>query len=1136
MAVQIQFDSLHNPIQPTIVLTTRNGRRLGKISVQNLVVKGTLSDGFDMSFKIYKEECPALWEQIVDFKCVWAKEWNQTFEISVEASDDGDLVKNITAVSLGKAELSQIKLYEKEINTENDISRDDYKPTVFYREDDPNSSLLHRILEKAPHYHIGHVDTSLKNIQRTFTFNDKTIQDAFKEVSEEIECLITIDCGYDRYNQLVRTVNAYDLKAVCLECGTRGDFDTKCSKCESTNIKPGYGNDTNIFVSTENLAENIKLSVNTGAVKNCFKLEAGDDLMTAAVIGCNPNGSAYLWNISEAMKTDMSDELVKLINEYDEKYSYYQDKYAVQVNQDLRNAYNRLIEKYSVFSTDYKKIGENITGYPALMKAYFDTIDFGMYLTSGLMPSPEMADTSAEDQLRKIKTALLTPVSVKNIENVSASTAESAVTGMIKAVLDSRYKISVSESAYSNNIWSGVITITSYVEEEDTVTSERLSCTVDGNYEGYVKQKILKAISKSVDDSVGIEEMFSLSEADFSNEMKKYCLSRLSAFQNICQTCIDILIEHGLSDSSKYEYKDEDLYNKIYLPYYNKLQIIEQEILLREEEIATVLGKLDKDGKIVVDGLQTFIQKQTDAIHEALNFEKFIGEEHMLELAAYRREDTYKNSNYISDGLNNAELFRMAQAFIDAAKAEIFKSSINQHTISAKLRNLLVMKEFELIVDKFELGNWIRVRVDGRLFKLRLIEYKIDFDNFENIDVDFSDLVTLRDSVSDIESVISQASSMASSYDYVTRQASKGESSNTQLTDWVERGLDLTKMRIIDSADNQNVAWDSHGLLCREYLPINGKYDDKQLKIINRGLYLTDDGWRSSKAGIGDFTYWNPKTGKMEESYGVIADVIVGNIILSEEVGIYNQNNSITMDQSGLVITANPNDTEDPKTLLMVRRKIEQDGVQKYEKLLYLDDNGYLVLNGSVRFQTPGSTESFEDVNKKIEDVKDDIGTVVDRIDGAEIQQKIDESADSIRDEIEQRENGVWSEIEDLSDDIRGSITSQVNAVRDTIQKNYEDVMGQATALLNSHTAELGQYMEFGNSGLVLGAASSSFKTVIDNSGMYFKEGDAIVSYVMNNQLHIPNAVIESTMALGNFFFSPRSDGGVSLVWKVKEE
>lgn len=92
--------------------------------------------------------------------------------------------------------------------------------------------------------------------------------------------------------------------------------------------------------------------------------------------------------------------------------------------------------------------------------------------------------------------------------------------------------------------------------------------------------------------------------------------------------------------------------------------------------------------------------------------------------------------------------------------------------------------------------------------------------------------------------------------------------------------------------------------------------------------------------------------------------------------------------------------------------------------------------------------------------------------------------------------------------------------------------MAEANAILSSYKAEIGQYMEFGDSGLVLGASSSTFKTVIDNTGMYFKEGNAIVSYVKNNQLHIPNAVIESTMALGNFFFSPRSDGSVSLVWQ----
>lgn len=1121
MAVQIQFDSLHNPIQPTIVLTTRNGRRLGKIPASNVVFKGTMNDGLDMSFKVYQSECGQLWDKITDFKCVWAKEWNQLFEIEVEKTDDGSLMKNVTAVSLGKAELSQIKLYGKEINTETDISRDDYEPTVFYNENSPSASLLNRLIEKAPHYRIGHVDTSLKNIQRTFSFNDKTIQDAFREVSEEIGCLIVIDCGYDKNNRLVRSINAYDLKAVCLECGTRGDFNDKCIKCGSTNISHGYGSDTNIFVSTENLADNIKFSTDVGSVKNCFKLEAGDDLMTAAVVSCNPNGSEYIWNISEAMKADMSEELVRLINEYDEMYAYYQKQHSITIDETLRIAYNNLIEKYSVFSMDYKKLDKTIVGYPALMEKYFETIDFSMYLTSKLMPAPEMTETTAQEQIERIRETLLSPVSVKNISNISDSTAESAVSGIVKVVVDSRYKISISESTFSDNVWSGIITVTSYTDETDTATSDRLSCRVDDNYEGYVKQKILKALSQSVDDSVSIEKMFALSDTDFANEMKKYCLSRLTAFHDMCQTAVDILIEHGLSDSSKYQYKNEDLYNEVYLPYYNKLKIIEQEIILRESEIATIVGSYDNGGNLVSRGVQTFIQEEVDVIHANLNFEEYLGEENMLEFAAYRREDTYKNPNYISDGLNNAELFRVAMSFVEAAKSEAFKSSTQQHTISAKLRNLLAMKEFGLIVNKFEIGNWIRIRIDGEIYKLRLIEYQIDFDNFDNIDVDFSDLIESRDSVSDIESIINQASSMASSYDYVTRQATKGEASNSQLNDWVERGMDLTKMKIIDSADNQNITWDSHGLLCKEFLPINGKYDDKQLKIINRGLYLTDDAWKSSKAGIGDFTYWNPKTGKMEESYGVIADVIVGNIILSEEVGIYNQNNSVTIDQNGFVITANPNDSEEARNLLLVRRQFEQDGVTEFENLMYFDDNGHLVLNGTVRFQSPGSIESFDEVSQRIADV-----------DIEKIQKRIDESADNIYDTLAQKEEGIYHKIDGDVLEIRGSVVDQINIIQETIQKNYDDVMAEANAILSSYKAEIGQYMEFGDSGLVLGASSSTFKTVIDNTGMYFKEGNAIVSYVKNNQLHIPNVVIESTMALGNFFFSPRSDGSVSLVWQ----
>ena len=113
MAVRILFDEAHNPIQPTIVLTTRSGRRLGRIPAVNVVFKDEMNNGYEMSFKVYQADCKSNWDRITDFKLVWVKEWNRYFEIEVEVSDDGSAMKSVTATSLGKAELSQINLYDR---------------------------------------------------------------------------------------------------------------------------------------------------------------------------------------------------------------------------------------------------------------------------------------------------------------------------------------------------------------------------------------------------------------------------------------------------------------------------------------------------------------------------------------------------------------------------------------------------------------------------------------------------------------------------------------------------------------------------------------------------------------------------------------------------------------------------------------------------------------------------------------------------------------------------------------------------------------------------------------------------------------------------------------------------------------
>lgn len=964
MAVRIKFDSSHNPIDPTLVLATKSGRKLGKLPTIGLRFGNGMGDGSELFFKVNKEDCTYtvesdFWNQIVDFKLVWVKEWNKWFEISVELSEDNSIVKNVTAKSLGESELSQINLTGININNETDISRNDYEPTILFDEKNPSTSLLDRLLKKAPHYQIGHVDSSIAGIIRTFAFDNITIYEALKEVAKEVDCLVLIDCKSDADGGILRQINVYDLESYCLECGARGEFADCCDKCGSTNIQHGYGDDTSIYISADNLAENITYKTDVNSVKNCFRLEGGDDLMTATIANCNPNGTNYIWHISDNTKSDMSLDLRTKLNEYDALFEYYQDEYILQIPTSLLDSYNALIDKYRVYSDSLKKLPQNIVGYPALMQVYYDSVDLYYFLNNSLMPSPSLIQTTAELQAANLNYTSLSPVAVKELRNCSLSTANSAVLAMAKTIIDQRYQVNIKESTFVDNVWNGIFIVTNYSDEEDTADSSFVSCKLSDDYESFIKQRIDKLICSSdiSSDNNDVISIFKLDSENFTLELKKYCLQKLNAFRDCCQGCLDIMVQQGLSNNEYWEDQHPDLYTEMYVPYYEKLGIIEEEINLRETEINIVCGASN------ANGLQGYLEINRQKIQEELNFEQYLGNDLLKEFASYRREDVLRNQNFISNGLDNNELFALAQEFIETAKKEIIKSATLQHSISATLRNLLMMKEFEPIVDKFEIGNWIKVRADSRVYKLRLIYYEIDFANIDNIEIKFSDVKEISNYLGDTKKLIDQVSNIATSYGAVVRQAKKGEDSNNKLNNWVNDGLALTKMKIVDSADNQNITWDNHGLLCKEYLPITDSYDDKQLKIINRGLYLTDDNWRTSKAGIGDFVIWNPLTNQLEEGYGVIADTLVGNLILGKRVGIYNENSSLSIDSGGFILTSYANGD---KPIFTIQRE-NDDG--STTKLLHLNEQGKLVLNGSISVGDFGNLDDLangvNDANQK---------------------------------------------------------------------------------------------------------------------------------------------------------------------------
>ena len=299
MAIKINFDTTHNPEQPTFLLGNRSGNILGKINAKKINFKGSMNNAAEISFKVYKYidgELDTLWDSIKDFKLVYCKEYDCWFEIAVNIDESNETIKQCEGIQLAQSELAQIMLHNIEINTENDIMRDDYvKSTVLYNANDSTVSLLDRIMEKAQHYSIVHVDDSIKNIQRTFSFDNKSLYDAFQEIASEIGCLFVFNSGRRSGTSVVREISVYDLQTYCLDCGYRGEYSDSCPKCNSSNLVEGYGNDTNIFITADEIADSVSFSTDTGAVKNCFKLEAGDDLMTATIRSCNPTGTDYLW-------------------------------------------------------------------------------------------------------------------------------------------------------------------------------------------------------------------------------------------------------------------------------------------------------------------------------------------------------------------------------------------------------------------------------------------------------------------------------------------------------------------------------------------------------------------------------------------------------------------------------------------------------------------------------------------------------------------------------------------------------------------------------------------------------------------------------------------------------------------------
>ena len=953
----IKIYSNQNIVDPlTIVLSNRDQTHLGQLSnVSNVKYTGHMNAADELSFVVNKyadDNEELLWDEITDLKLIWIKELNEYFEMSVTLIDKTYLEKTITAKSLCESELSQSILHNIEINTEADISRDDYDvkyPTIFYRDlsglsgEDykkaRNSSLLHRILDKVPAYTIGHVDASLANLQRTFSINETSIYDwLIGECSEAFNCIFI-------FNSQDRTINAYDLYSNCNTCGHRGEFLDTCPECGSTDITYGYGNDTEIFCTTENLTDQIDYNTDVGSIKNCFRLVAGDDDMTAAIININPNGSQYIYKFSEESLHDMPAELVQKLHDYDVLYQDYKTTHSFTLDQlpektigsDTVN-FNDLVDKYDdafylardKHLTEIPEAPDTFTGYTNLMKYVYCGYELQSYLQSGMMPvSYTHGAVNASTEAAKINRGDMgSYISLTSFTSAtSVKTVESALLNYAKVFVKTGYvKLKVNTDSFVNNttsgIWTGYFTVSNYSDENDIVDTVHFSMAVNDDFSTFMEQKVAKQIvnsTKEEHDTIYNVLRPENTLAEFKEALTYYSLARIESFRDALNAVLSVLQE------AKQASVGADLYDSQYLPYYRKYMAACDEFNLRAQEI-----------ELCEETLSMLLAFRAD-IQDTLNFKKYLDPTPLTNyyetLTTYIREDDYNNSNYISEGLNNDQLFANAQEFFKAAEQELIKSSFYQHSITANLYNLLLLKEFEPLKDKFELGNWIRVGIDNNVYRLRLISYSIDYENLTNLTTEFSDLTRTVSGYNDVRSVLQQAQTMATSYNAVTKQAESGQDASEYVNSMLIEGLSTVNSKLKNN-NNEEITITAAGIVGRSYDDITETFSPKQVRLTHNILAFTKDNWETVETALGEITYTDTH-GQLITDYGLMAKIVIAGYISGSTI------------QGGKIISAHIQNEDDSSYMDLTNAT--EDASHNPIYFLKSNDNFTVDKNGKIK-------------------------------------------------------------------------------------------------------------------------------------------------------------------------------------------
>ena len=762
--------------------------------------------------------------------------------------------KDITAYSyeytLSQKYLDDFYVNTGEINSVEVIYAEDNDhivPVTLYNQSNTKLSLLHLILEKTYGWSIGHVDDSLKTLSRQFEVDRESVYDfIINDICEKFNCYVVFDTINNTINVYAEsltskfigdgTTNTFTISPPFEQIGTvsidgykttRWEYNTSTGTLILDDV-PDSGShievvdgaltewETDVFVTFDNLSQKIQINYSADDIKTVLTVTYGDD---GDIREANL-GLPYITDLSYYYTVDwMGQDLYDAYTAYLQKTNQYQSEYTNN-SQEMVDIAGHIDFEENRLSLGYsiaQSVNESTVG------TYYvrGGSEPNYYYTEVSLPS----DYNANTTYYRIDTANLNETKVSNL-----------FTALKK-----------------------------YFKDEDDWEAELKKLSSDFQFMdekeynlSYLSTELAK-VTKDKTTNTTIETVIDNFLSEMWNEIGRTPLKMLyyEPYKKVQITNV----EAGWSQ------KDDTNYG-YYYPVVLLLNSIESAIAKRDGVISNY-----------EDQYNAIQQKNINISNELLMSNNFT-EGQLVRLSAFLREDEIQLDDIIeTDQDSIADTFKVKQDAMESGRIELQKICQPQLNFSMTMANIYALPEFEPIIDQFQLGKVIKVGLRPDYIKQsRLLQVDINFDDFSDFSCEFGELTSLR-SQSDIHAdllkkAVQAGKSVATNSSYWTKGSDRANSIDLRLQEGLLNSIEALKA--IDGT--QNAYLDKYGLHLEVVNPDTGEVGDKRVWMVNNQIVFTDDGFKTSKSVLGEFTVDGVTY------YGLLAQAVIAGLVEGSKI------------------------------------------------------------------------------------------------------------------------------------------------------------------------------------------------------------------------------------------------------------